>query len=85
MVHDGDIVCSCWNTMETSGDPTKHAEMTAIQQTALKIGRFKLPECTLYVTLEPCPMCAGAILQARVGTLVYAAKNNLLGRSAFET
>ena len=82
MVLDGDIVCRCWNTMETSGDPTKHAEMTAVQQAALKLGRFKLPECTLYVTLEPCPMCAGAILQARVGTLVYAASNHLLGRLA---
>lgn len=53
--------------------------MTAIQESVQKIGRFKLPESTLYVTLEPCPMCAGAILQARVGTVVYAAKNPLLG------
>ncbi len=82
VVHNGEVVCSCWNTMESSQDPTKHAEMSAIQQAALRVGRFKLPECTLYVTLEPCPMCAGAILQARIGTLVYAAKNPLLGKLA---
>ena len=79
MVHNGAIVCRGRNTMERSGDPTRHAEMNAIQEAARLLGRFKLPGCTLYVTLEPCPMCAGALLQARVGTLVYAAKNTLLG------
>lgn len=79
MVYKGRIISTGRNTTEESGNPTLHAEMKVIQEAAKKVGRFKLPECALYVTLEPCPMCAGAILQARVGTLVYGAKNSLLG------
>lgn len=79
MVHKGTVICRCRNSSEGDGDPTRHAEMKAIQEAAKAIGRFKLPECTLYVTLEPCPMCAGAILQSRIEALVYGAKNLLLG------
>ena len=66
--------------MEESGDPTQHAEMLAIQSAVRQLGRFKLPECTMYVTSEPCPMCAGALLQARVGTVVYGARSPLIGQ-----
>ena len=61
------------------GDPTQHAELRAIQGALQTLGRHCMLDCTLYVTLEPCPMCAGALLQARVGSLVYGAKNPLLG------
>lgn len=81
MVHEGRVVSVAGNTMEGSGDPTRHAEVHAIQDAVHKLGRHRMLECTLYVTLEPCPMCAGALLQARVGSLVYAAKNPLLGES----
>jgi len=64
-----------------TGDPTQHAELRAIQVALRVLGRHSMMECTLYVTLEPCPMCAGALLQARVGSLVYAARNPLLGNT----
>jgi tRNA(Arg) A34 adenosine deaminase TadA len=79
MVHEGRVVSLAGNAMEGSGDPTQHAELLAIQDTVRKLGRHRMLDCTMYVTLEPCPMCAGALLQARVGSLVYAAKNPLLG------
>jgi len=81
MVHEGRVVSAAGNTMEGSGDPTQHAEVQAIRDTVRRLGRHRMLECTLYVTLEPCPMCAGALLQARVGSLVYAAKNPLLGNT----
>ncbi len=56
-------------------DPTEHAEMTAIRSCAEKINRWNLTGCTLYVTLEPCPMCAGACVNARISRVVYGAKN----------
>eukprot|EP00891_Asterochloris_glomerata_P004588 jgi/Astpho2/4588/Aster-x1219 len=79
MVHEGAVVAEARNQTEAQGDPTAHAEMLCIQQAAAQLGRWRLLETTLYVTLEPCPMCAGALLQARVGHLVYAARSPLLG------
>lgn len=79
LVCGGKIITQAFNQTEKSGNPTAHAEMLCIQQAALKLGGWRLLESTLYVTLEPCPMCAGALLQSRMGTLVYGARNTLLG------
>jgi tRNA(adenine34) deaminase len=73
IVHDGRIIASAHNQREQLRDPTAHAEMVAITQAAQQMESWRLEGCTLYVTLEPCPMCAGAILQARVPTVVYGA------------
>lgn len=75
----GHVISSSHNTTETDHDPTCHAEMKCIRQACAVSQGWRLLDCTLYVTLEPCPMCAGAILQSRVGTLVYGAPNPLLG------
>ncbi|MEZ6113001.1 MAG: nucleoside deaminase [Pirellulaceae bacterium] len=64
---------------ETLHDPTAHAEMLAITQAAEAVGDWRLEGCTLYVTLEPCPMCAGAILQARIPRVVYGATDPKAG------
>ena len=65
------IVAEGYNQRETLNDPTAHAEMIAITQAAETLGTWRLTECMLYVTLEPCPMCAGAIVQARIPTVIY--------------
>ncbi|MGV3482975.1 MAG: nucleoside deaminase, partial [Planctomycetaceae bacterium] len=65
IVRDGRVIAEAFNGREQLHDPTAHAEMIAITQAAAAIGDWRLERCTLYVTLEPCPMCAGAILQAR--------------------
>ena len=70
---DGRIVARGHNEREHTGDPTAHAEIAALRAAARAVGDWRLNRCTLYVTLEPCPMCAGAILMARVGRLVYGA------------
>jgi tRNA(adenine34) deaminase len=67
-----EILAVAHNERETSKDPTAHAELLALRRAALKIGTWRLTACTLYSTLEPCPMCAGALHAARVGRLVYA-------------
>jgi tRNA(adenine34) deaminase len=67
------------NQREMLKDPTAHAEMIAITQAAATLGDWRLEECTLYVTLEPCPMCCGAILQARVPVVVYGAADPKAG------
>ena len=71
VVHDGRIIGRGYNLRETAGDPTAHAEIVAIRQAAEVIGHWRLLDATLYVTLEPCTMCAGALVNARVGRLVY--------------
>ncbi len=75
IVHDGRLIARAHNQRERLRDPTAHAEMIAITQAAESLGSWRLDGCTLYVTLEPCPMCAGAILQARVPTVVYGASD----------
>jgi len=71
IVHQGRIIAEGYNQRETLNDPTAHAEMIAITQAAESLGSWRLLDCTLYVTLEPCPMCAGAIVQARLPTVIY--------------
>ena len=70
---DRGVVARAHNQREQLNDPTAHAEMIAITQAASALGSWRLENCILYVTLEPCPMCAGAIVQARVPMLVYGA------------
>lgn len=79
IVHQGVVVAEAYNQREQLADPTAHAEMIAITQAAAALGTWRLTGCTLYVTLEPCPMCAGAILQARVPLVVYGAADPKAG------
>ena len=72
VVHDGKVIAARHNEREATGDPTAHAEILALRDAAASLGRWRLNDCTLLVTLEPCVMCAGAIINARVETLVYA-------------
>jgi tRNA(adenine34) deaminase len=71
VVRDERIIARGYNLKETRQDPLAHAEMIVIQQAADRLGSWRLHDCILYVTLEPCPMCAGAILQARIQQVVY--------------
>ncbi len=71
VVHDGRIIGRGFNLRETDGDPTAHAEVVAVRAAANHLGHWRLIDCTLYVTLEPCLMCSGALVNARVGRLVY--------------
>ena len=73
IARDGEIVARSHNECEARRDATAHAELLAIRRASAAAGDWRLNRCTLYVTLEPCPMCAGAIVQARVGRLVYGA------------
>jgi len=73
LVRAGRIVGEGWNRPIGSNDPTAHAEMVALRSAAAALGSYRLLETTLYVTLEPCPMCAGAMVHARVQRLVFAA------------
>ena len=70
LVHQGEIIASAHNRRELDQNPIGHAEILVLQEGAKKLGRWRLSDCTLYVTLEPCPMCAGAILMARLGRLI---------------
>jgi len=79
IVKDGEVIASAHNKRETTQQPTAHAEILAIQTASEKLGTWRLTDCDLYVTLEPCPMCAGAILQARIKTVVYGASDPKAG------
>jgi tRNA(adenine34) deaminase len=71
VVHDGEVIARAHNRRECDRDPTAHAEVIALRQAAAALGRWRLAGCTLYVTLEPCAMCAGALVLARLDRLVY--------------
>ena len=73
------IVGRGWNQVETKKDASRHAELIALKQATKKLGRWRLTGCTLYVTLEPCSMCAGAMVLARIDRLVYAASDPKAG------
>ena len=75
IVRNGEIIGRAHNACEAAHDATAHAELLAIREASAACGDWRLNGCTLYVTLEPCPMCAGAIVQARVGRLVFGAAN----------
>lgn len=75
----GDVVSSAHNLRERDFDATAHAEILAIREAGAKLGSWRLPGCSLYVTLEPCPMCTGAIIQARLSRLVYGAPDSVMG------
>jgi tRNA(adenine34) deaminase len=79
LVHDGRIVGRAHNQRETLHDPTAHAEMIAITQAAEALQSWRLTGCTLYVTLEPCAMCAGAMVLGRIDRLVYGATDPKAG------
>jgi len=79
IVHGEQVIASAHNQREQLKDPTAHAEMIAITQAATAIGDWRLEGCTLYVTLEPCIMCSGAILQARIPLVVFGATDPKAG------
>lgn len=79
----GRIVAKCHNLTETLNDVTAHAEMMAITAAANALGGKYLPQCTLYVTVEPCPMCAGALGWSQIGRIVYGASDPKRGFSRF--
>ncbi len=79
LVYNGEIIARAHNLRETTQNATTHAELEVIQEACKKIGSWRLENTTLYVTLEPCPMCAGAILQSRVPRVVYGARDMKAG------
>lgn len=79
IIKDGKILARAHNTRETSHDPTAHAEILALQRAAKKLGGWRLPGCTLVVTMEPCPMCAGAAINARIERIVFGAYDEKAG------
>ncbi|MDZ4169627.1 MAG: tRNA adenosine(34) deaminase TadA [Coriobacteriia bacterium] len=79
VVCDGAVVAGACNRREIDHDPAGHAELLAIREAASKLGRWRLSDCTVYVTLEPCPMCAGLMHQARIARCVYAAPDPKAG------
>ena len=79
IVHQERVIAEAFNQREMLNDPTAHAEMIAITQAAEVLGSWRLLDCTLYVTLEPCPMCAGAIVQSRIPFVVYGASDAKAG------
>lgn len=73
IVKDGEVVGEGWNQSITLNDPSAHAEIMAIRDAGQKLDNYRLIDTTLYVTLEPCPMCAGALVHSRIGRLVFGA------------
>jgi len=76
---DGSVIARGHNEREATGDPSAHAEILALRRAAAALGEWRLPGCTLVVTLEPCTMCAGAVQQSRVDRLVYGARDEKAG------
>jgi tRNA(adenine34) deaminase len=79
VVHDAEIIGEGWNQPITSNDPTAHAEIMALRAAAQRARNYRLTDTTLYVTLEPCAMCAGAIVHARIGRVVFGAPDPKAG------
>ncbi|MCW8825974.1 MAG: tRNA adenosine(34) deaminase TadA [Gammaproteobacteria bacterium] len=79
LIHGDELLAEGWNQPIGHSDPTAHAEIQALRAAAERVGNYRLPDTTLYVTLEPCPMCAGAIVHARVGRVVFGAPDPRTG------
>ena len=79
IVRDGELLAQGHNAMVASHDPSAHAEIVVLRRAGLRLGNYRLPGCTLYASLEPCAMCAGAILHARLERLVYGARDPRAG------
>ena len=79
LVRNGEMLGEGWNHPIAAHDPTAHAEIVALRIAAARERNYRLPDTTLYVTLEPCPMCAGAIVHARVARVVYGAPDPIAG------
>ena len=79
VTYKGAIIAMAHNEREHTTDPTSHAEIVALRKAAQMLERWRLTGCTLYVTIEPCPMCAGAILNARIDRIVYGASDRKYG------
>ena len=79
IARNGEIIARGHNLREATKDPTAHAEIVAIRRAAEAVGDWRLEDCSLFVTLEPCPMCAGAIVQSRVKRLVYGTDDPACG------
>jgi tRNA(adenine34) deaminase len=79
VLHEGHVVAHRHNERELTGDPTAHAEVLALRDAAAELGHWRLLDCTLVVTLEPCPMCAGAAWASRLGRLVFGAADPRAG------
>lgn len=79
IVRDGEVFADGYNQRETANDPTAHAEIVAMRRAAQRLGHWRLTGMTLYVTLEPCPMCAGALVNARISRLVFGAADPKAG------
>jgi tRNA(adenine34) deaminase len=79
VLRGGEVIVARHNERELTGDPTAHAELLALRDAAAAVGRWRLDDCTLVVTLEPCVMCAGAVVNGRVGRLVFGAADPKAG------
>ena len=79
LARDGAIVARGWNRPISTRDPTAHAEIVALRDAAAALGNYRLPGCELYVTLEPCAMCVGAMVHARIARIVYGARDPKTG------
>ena len=79
VVREGSVLGEGWNQVISARDPSAHAEIVALRDAAARAGNYRLPETTLYVTIEPCTMCAGAMVHARVATLVFGAREPRAG------
>ena len=79
IVHNGEVIAKACNRRNTDKNSLAHAEVMAIDEACKYIGDWRLEECTIYITLEPCPMCAGAIVQARIPKVVYGASSPKAG------
>lgn len=79
IAHNGCVIAKARNTRERENNAIRHAEINAIEQACIELGSWRLTECTLYVTLEPCPMCAGAAVNSRLCAVVFGAKDSSYG------
>ena len=79
VVHDGQLIAVCGNRTRTDCDPTAHAEIVALREAARKLGNYRLTPIDVYSTIEPCAMCAGALIQARIRRLIYGARDERAG------